>query len=614
MDELDLLLLAIDTLRDELPALVGAAWEEVQAQVSVIEAAAAGLPSNPPALYEQLLSLFAKYPAAQTRLLERMEQLRQQSLESLESFIGEVVTAETSEMAQELIRYTDIACPRRVWAGAARIPVVVRLTMKPADQSVAVEALSLRPELPLLVHIEAPLFEVLNTHTQPIILPLDQDSAPVVFDLHPLHPGYTQVTLDFFQNNQPLRTVSIDVEITPFAVADGIEPRPAQALRVEEDVEPPDMVMHIAWNETSKQLQITLIRQGGAWWRTFPPVTVNGDPAAFTTQLYRQIVTSNQLGRKLIPGGNEETLSAADAKRRIKKLGQNLWEELVPADLKQLYAQEREVWRDASLLILSDEPHLPWELIWPYDHEAGVWEEEGPWCTSLALTRWLRKDERGNGNEMAPVWLDVESVAVFVPRYAQLGNLPFAQQEEQTLVGLMQRHQLRRTGPETPSWSNVMDFLEGGDYQWVHFAAHGSFFPDAPDGDSSLWLQADHALSPQDLTGAAIRSHFRQKHPAFFFNACEVGRQGYALTRISGWANRLVSAGAGLFVGPLWAVQDRSAAAFAAEFYQALLGGQTVAQAVRQARKATQEFDDPTWLAYSVYGHPNARLRPARPV
>ena len=46
---------------------------------------------------------------------------------------------------------------------------------------------------------------------------------------------------------------------------------------------------------------------------------------------------------------------------------------------------------------------------------------------------------------------------------------------------------------------------------------------------------------------------------------------------------------------------------FADSFYGQILAGQTVATATYQARLAARQDGDPTWLAYSVYGHPSAR-------
>jgi CHAT domain-containing protein len=200
------------------------------------------------------------------------------------------------------------------------------------------------------------------------------------------------------------------------------------------------------------------------------------------------------------------------------------------------------------------------------------------------------------------------ALAVLAPTYSLLNNLLSTQHERQVLLDLIRQRNLRDRSPAEATWQAVMDLLETGDYDWVHVASHGNFYPDAPNGDSALWLQRDNALTPQHIAGMQIEGYLRQHRPVFFFNACEVGRQGWALTGIGGWANRLISCGAGLFVGPLWSVGDSSALTFATAFYQSLFSGQTVAIATQQARVAAQQVGDPTYLAYSVYGHPNARV------
>lgn len=608
MDELFQMVDALTALEFELPDLVGEAdWPAFEAELNRLMAQAREEPDRALEVGDQIRQLIARYPQVERRVVEMMAQLREQTFESMLPPTAPGPSAgEGPSLARATVRYTDISCPRRVWVETPRISAVVRLTLTPRQVSAAVEPLSVRDDVPVQVRVDAPQFEPLNEPLQELVVLPDRDSAPIVFDLRPRRVGHTAISFDFFQNGQPLRTVSVPVEITPASVPEGSEFVAAQPVRAEPDAMPPDMVLRIAWDPADAQLVFELIREGGAWWRSFSPVRINGDPAAHAAQLYARITTITAADSRHLSTRPE--LPRDDADRQIRKLGQALWEEAVPPDLKLLYAQERDQWRNQSMLIFSDDPYLPWELLWPYDVEAGAWEDEGPWCQRLYLARWLRKDDRGNGNEMAPTQLAMRNLAILAPMYTQLNNLPFAQQERQTLLTLAQRYQLQNVGPADSTWSSVIDFLENGGYDWLHFAAHGSFRPDAPDGDSALWLQEDRALSPQHLTGAAIRRYFVQHRPAFFFNACEVGRQGWALSRIGGWANRLVSAGAGLFVAPQWAVQDNSAAAFSQAFYGALLGGETVAAATRRAREAALSPGDPTWLAYSVYGHPNARV------
>ena len=216
------------------------------------------------------------------------------------------------------------------------------------------------------------------------ILP-DRDSPPVVFDLHPLRVGHTQVTLDFFQDSQPLGAVSVGVEVTPYEVAEGAEPRTARPLQVDAEAEAPDLVLHIAYEASSQELSFTLIRKGGIWWREMRPIALDADPQAYANTLYGRLATLLDAEDPTVLAvlQRQRRIPLQDVDRRVKQLGQNLWRSLIPEELKTLYAAEREQWRDQTLLILSDEPHLPWELVWPY--EAGGWEDEGPWCQTLQI-------------------------------------------------------------------------------------------------------------------------------------------------------------------------------------------------------------------------------------
>jgi hypothetical protein len=612
-----ILLQAVSDIWPELPVLVGADWPSFQNELTGLleQLRAENDPDQEALLRWQVLYRLRPYPAALERVNQRQNGLTTRGGPSSKGLLPDygwrsMVTTAESVRSGPVTRYTDIACPRRVWIGNPRVPVVVRLTVAlPAYSSADVQALALDPALPVRVSIQAPGFIVLSEPVQPIAILSDADSAPVVFDLRPERVGHTAVTFDFAQGNQLVGVATAPVEVTSYEVIEGAEPRPAHSLSFQPGLAPPEMVLHIAVQGSPPELVFSLLRDGGAWWRTFAPVPLLQSPEGYAAELYRAIASlvdaEDPAAQAVL--GKRLRIPVDDVDRSIKKLGQSLWKHLIPDELKALYAAERAAWSDKTLLIQSDEPHLPWELVWPYDAR-GQWQDDAPWCCTLHMTRWLRKDGGGNGNETPPGDLSLGRLAVLAPTYALLPNLKGAQQEQELLLALAAQYGLRDVSPATPTWGAVMDLLEGRGYDWVHAAAHGNFYAAAPDADSALWLTKDRALTPDHMVGGEIEAHLGAQRPGFFFNACQVGRQGWALTRIGGWANALISAGAGIFVGPLWEVKDNSALEFARVFYGALLSNETVARAARQARLAARAAGDPTWLAYSVYAHPNARL------
>ncbi|KYG03798.1 hypothetical protein BE21_49965 [Sorangium cellulosum] len=515
--------------------------------------------------------------------------------------------------APTVLRHVDVACPRRMWLGAERFTLVVRLTVAPSSLSVASRTgpVALRPSEPVRVRLSAPSFDVLSPLEQEIRIPASGDSDPVVFFLKPTALGERALLLDFLQSGNPVGSAAVQVEVTAMPGASSDTAHGSGAVRTSSGslAEAPERMLYIAYERSPAggALTFTLIRKGEVG-RTFTRVPLSSSPEDFTTSLYREL--------NLLRAGKDPTVDALgrprlaidreDVDTKIRDMGFELWKTLFPEDFRRMYAAEREAWRDSSMIILSDEPFIPWELVWPYGTEPERWHDEEPWCLSMSLTRWLRRNEQGGGHEGPAAALRVEAFALLVPTDS---NLPSAPKEKEFLARLLgQDRKLQDRSPKYATAKEVKALLKNGGYGLIHAATHGNFSTSAPDAITALWLEGGEPLSPRAINGPDIEAHLGAARPAFVFNACELGQGAWSLVGIGGWANRLISAGAGLFLAPLWLVSDDRAYAFCEALYRELANGAPVGKAVREARRAAKKDGDPTHLAYCVYAHPNARF------
>ncbi len=607
MNQTSNLLEAIESLWSELPALVGEDWPRFEAQLTSYLEQLETEPERESIIRALILDLFFHHEQAHLRLVDVMAELAGEQPPAMRGVIERGMPSVLTRLLHATVtRYTDIACPRRVWIETPRVSVIVRLTVQPPVHTTVAEDLAVREGLPVRVRVEAPAFDLLNEQEQETTILAETDSPPLVFDLCPQRVGHTRINFDFFQGGNPMGTTSVPVEITADEVGAEPELHPGRVLRTEFNAPLPDLMLYVAYEPSQEQPALVFtLRRAGEVGRTFHPVPLRVDPRTHARHLYEGLTELTGQADPTIQAvlGQMRILPPEDVDRRVKQFGQNLWRDLIPEGLRSVYETEREAWKDKTLLIVSDEPHIPWELLWPY--APGDWEDEAPWCVSMRLTRWLRRDAQGNGHEAPPTLLRLSSIACLVPTDS---GLAAAQAELDFLNGLMEKHSLSNVSPTLPEWSKVLALLEQVGYDWLHAAAHGNFYPDSPDADSAIWLQEKRPLTPNAVVGAAIEGYISKRRPGFVFNACHTGRQGWELTRLGGWANRLISSGAGLFIAPLWTVTDRRAVDFAKTFYAELMNGRTVAEAARQGRLAARRVGDPTWLAYSVYAHPNARV------
>jgi len=153
----------------------------------------------------------------------------------------------------------------------------------------------------------------------------------------------------------------------------------------------------------------------------------------------------------------------------------------------------------------------------------------------------------------------------------------------------------------------------------AHFAGHSVYDPDDP--TRSGWVLSDGVLTAGEMTKL-------DRLPRLVFsNSCHAGAtvgwdgrssyEGHAF----GIGSAFLLAGVQNYVGTFWVTHDHESALFARAFYQALLRGEPIGQALQMARKRIVDqcgWNELTWASYMLYGDPAYRLpiprsTPARP-
>jgi len=320
-----------------------------------------------------------------------------------------------------------------------------------------------------------------------------------------------------------------------------------------------------------------------------PGKPVMGRPEAYQAHLLQKI---EGLGGGRDVGG--DPLLFAEIEDKLRGIGRGLFQELFPSEMKQAYRSFRKKVR--SLMVTSDEPYIPWELVRPYDDsDPDDFIDDDFLCLEFALTRW-------RPGRQAPQEIRVQRLACFAGK-----ELPHSREEKELLAELARAHRgVEDVSPVESSAEALEALLDGGGIQLLHFAGHGDFDPAQPN-ESALRFP-DRAFRSGDLHGPRM-THIARDRPLVFLNACRVAGQAWSLTGLGGWAEPWLR-GCGAFISPLWAVNDRLAFEFTRVFYGALERGETLGEAAREARREMCKLypGQPTWLAYQVYGHVNGRV------
>jgi len=279
--------------------------------------------------------------------------------------------------------------------------------------------------------------------------------------------------------------------------------------------------------------------------------------------------------------------SADQVRDYLVNAGAELWHELIPAGLREQFWERQH--RIRQLTILADKDTVPWELLYPKDpgHDAGFLVQQFPVTRAIFGRRPASK-------------LGLWPARFVLPQ----GSLRGAAVEIDAIRSLLDPSQARDAviSELTP----LQNLIRSGRFGLLHFACHNRFEPD----DSASIMLGHAQFTPRLMTTAVIDKVLERSAPTIFMNACRSAGLAPTYNRLDGWAVKFLEAGAGAFVGSLWAVPDETAREFAQLLYQHLQAGVPLGMAMMSARTAAAAHaDDPTWLAYSAYGNPRATVR-----
>lgn len=438
------------------------------------------------------------------------------------------------------------------------------------------------------------------------------DSQPAIFLLQAGdQTGEMRITLDVYHQGRLLLSGGFVAEIVAQLGAARAQLQPRPGAGVLEPIPaapppPPDLELRILFDPLARRLRFRLHAQNaelGYHDRDLGEVQLAADPQQILDQTYREL---SALAAQA-PAAPADA-DGVDPAESIANLGHDLFSRLFSPQLRQEYWRIkalREAGKVQTLLIISQEPWIPWEMVKPfaYDRATDLVQEDGFLAEVFHLARWLTPGHADEGGRGMAATVDVQAARLVAPS----SNLAYTKEELAFFDSL--RNRGLDVGSPLGRLREVLDTLSTARIKLLHVAAHGVFSRDNPD-DAQLALDDNQVLRPADLAGK--RSiNLRRERPLVFLNACEGGQLGFALTGLGGWAERLVNdIGVSAFVGALWEVNDQLAATFAIHFYNQLIAGQPLAAAFQSARLAIrgQAPANPTWLAYTLYADPNARV------
>jgi CHAT domain-containing protein len=279
-------------------------------------------------------------------------------------------------------------------------------------------------------------------------------------------------------------------------------------------------------------------------------------------------------------------------------IGERLWE-ATPRELQDAYgSMRRALGARFSIQFLTDEPHIPWELMRPV--------VDGEAADLLGATHPVARGLQAYPDRLRPALPSTGEIVTVAPDYERppgrgLRALPAARDESAMLQRRFAAIAIHSTAR---ALVDAFQDRRGVAVRLLHFAGHGK---------SEVPVDRSHvACEDGDVTVAELRNaenRLGERYGTFVvLNACESGTIGDALADVGGWAEAFAYRKFSGMIAPLWSVFDEDAAVAMEHLFTALLHDKKpVGEALRDVR-AEHGSRSPTYLSYVYYGDVNARF------
>lgn len=266
---------------------------------------------------------------------------------------------------------------------------------------------------------------------------------------------------------------------------------------------------------------------------------------------------------------------------------------------------------DGPLVFSTHELSLPWELLCANDRFLSLKH-----AVSRQLPTLNRMSNELIGNQQSIFPVSAENAALIIAN--PTGDLPGAEDEAEELKAIFKQAGLRcdvLIGPKECTYQNVMAArLCKHPYRIIHFSGHAESLENS--GTSGILLAGGRMIMAQE-----IQRTFKGE-PLVFLNACwsaksddgksKNARSGHTgsnivrtLTEAFTFGNRAGRARA--IIGSMWWTADDVARGLAGCFYQEMLAGHPLGEALRRARlRFSEKVADPAlWSTYVLFGDPH---------